>query len=132
MLGFALCLCVEFCFLGLVEEDNLCLYAYPNETWDVSPPPLEVPSDIPEPVLGINYIRDGMQRKAWLQFVAGHCDSWLLYLAFFFGFRLNRDERYLYDPFTYLLSLLLHGEKLESCVFGLYLDLESCVFCCSN
>ncbi|VVB13355.1 unnamed protein product [Arabis nemorensis] len=75
------------------EEEELCLYAYPNERWNVSPPHLQVPPDIPEPVLGINFVRDGMPRKAWLQFVAGHCDSWLLYLAFFFGCRLNRHER---------------------------------------
>ncbi|KFK24980.1 hypothetical protein AALP_AA8G051000 [Arabis alpina] len=72
--------------------ENLCLYAYPNETWNVSPP-LDIPTDLPEPVLGINFVRDEMLRHAWLQFVALHCDLWLLSVAFFFGWSLSHDDR---------------------------------------
>ncbi|VVB13357.1 unnamed protein product [Arabis nemorensis] len=74
------------------EKENLCLYAYPSGTWEVSPQVLDLPPEIPEPVLGINFARDGMTRRAWLQFVAHHCDCWLLSLAFFYGSRLSRDE----------------------------------------
>lgn len=39
---------------------NVCLYGYPNGMWEVCMPSEEVPSELPEPVLGINYARDGM------------------------------------------------------------------------
>jgi hypothetical protein len=54
----------------------------------------EVPPEIPEPALGINFARDGMQRKDWLALVAVHSDSWLLALAFYKGARLNKEQRY--------------------------------------
>ncbi|KFK24979.1 hypothetical protein AALP_AA8G050900 [Arabis alpina] len=75
------------------EKENLCLYAYPNGKWHVTPPFLELPPIQPEPVLGINFARDGMLRKDWLRLVAAHCDSWLFSLVSFFGSRLTRDER---------------------------------------
>lgn len=54
----------------------------------------EVPPEVPEPALGINFSRDGMHRKDWLSLVAVHSDCWLLAVAFYFGARLNRNERY--------------------------------------
>ncbi|KAK4253273.1 hypothetical protein QN277_010597 [Acacia crassicarpa] len=82
-------------FYGLCDPDreNLCLYGHPNETWEVTPPPEDVPPKIPEPVLGINFTRDGMQRRDWLSLVAVFSDSWLLSLAFYLGASLNRNER---------------------------------------
>ena len=77
------------------EKENLCLYGHPNETWEVTLPAEEVPPELPEPALGINFARDGMHRKDWLSLVAVHTDSWLLAVAFYFGARLNRNERYL-------------------------------------
>ncbi|KAJ6322627.1 hypothetical protein OIU77_012464 [Salix suchowensis] len=53
----------------------------------------EVPPELPEPALGINFARDGMSRKDWLSLVAVHSDCWLLSMAFYFGARLNRNER---------------------------------------
>ncbi|KAK4253274.1 hypothetical protein QN277_010598 [Acacia crassicarpa] len=75
------------------DRENLCLYGHPNETWEVTPPPEDVPPKIPEPVLGINFTRDGMQRRDWLSLVAVFSDSWLLSLAFYLGASLNRNER---------------------------------------
>ncbi|KAJ0735185.1 hypothetical protein HanPI659440_Chr11g0429141 [Helianthus annuus] len=42
------------------DKDNLCLYGYPNGSWEVTLPTENVPSDIPDPVLGINFARDDM------------------------------------------------------------------------
>lgn len=75
------------------ERDNLCLYGHPNGSWEVAVPAEEVPPELPEPVLGINFARDGMERRDWLSLVAMHTDSWLLSVAFYFGARLNRNER---------------------------------------
>ncbi|EXB88396.1 hypothetical protein L484_007679 [Morus notabilis] len=76
------------------EKENLCFYGHPDETWEVGLPAEEVPPELPEPALGINFARDGMKRKDWLSLVAVHTDSWLLSVAFYFGARLNRNERY--------------------------------------
>ncbi|KAJ0096314.1 hypothetical protein Patl1_27536 [Pistacia atlantica] len=77
------------------EKENLCLYGLPNETWKVYLPVEEVPSELPEPALGINFARDGMQEKDWLSLVAMHSDSWLLAVAFHFGARygFGKNER---------------------------------------
>ncbi|KAL4309079.1 hypothetical protein GQ457_01G024930 [Hibiscus cannabinus] len=77
------------------EKENLCLYGLPNETWEVNLPVEEVPPELPEPALGINFARDGMQEKDWLSLVAVHSDSWLLAVAFYFGarFAFGKNER---------------------------------------
>ncbi|KAM0828002.1 hypothetical protein ACQ4PT_067831 [Festuca glaucescens] len=75
------------------EKENLCLYGYSNGSWEVALPAEEVPPEMPEPALGINFARDGMHRRDWLSLVAVHSDSWLLSVAFFFGARLNANER---------------------------------------
>ncbi|XP_006657578.2 PHD finger protein ALFIN-LIKE 2 [Oryza brachyantha] len=75
------------------EKENLCLYGHPNGRWEVALPAEEVPPELPEPALGINFARDGMHRRDWLSLVAVHSDSWLLSVAFFFGARLNGNER---------------------------------------
>ncbi|KAK7261660.1 hypothetical protein RIF29_27976 [Crotalaria pallida] len=74
------------------EKENLCLYGLSNEQWEVNLPVEEVPPELPEPVLGINFARDGMQEKDWLSLVAVHSDSWLLALAFYFGARFGFDK----------------------------------------
>ncbi|GMH05907.1 hypothetical protein Nepgr_007747 [Nepenthes gracilis] len=68
-------------------KDNLCLHGLPNESWEVNLPVEEVPPEIPEPAIGINFARDGMEEKDWLSLVALHSDSWLLAVAFYFGSR---------------------------------------------
>ncbi|KAK4438432.1 PHD finger protein Alfin1 [Sesamum alatum] len=77
------------------EKENLCLYGLPNETWEVNLPVEEVPPELPEPALGINFARDGMPEKDWLSLVAVHSDSWLLSVAFYFGarFGFGKTER---------------------------------------
>ncbi|KAK7303984.1 hypothetical protein RJT34_14946 [Clitoria ternatea] len=74
------------------EKENLCLYGFPNEKWEVNLPAEEVPPEIPEPALGINFARDGMQEKDWLSLVAVHSDAWLLSVAFYFGARFGFDK----------------------------------------
>ncbi|XP_010519833.1 PREDICTED: PHD finger protein ALFIN-LIKE 4-like [Tarenaya hassleriana] len=74
------------------EKENLCLYGHPNEHWEVNLPAEEVPPELPEPVLGINFARDGMQEKDWLSLVAVHSDAWLLAVSFFFAARFGFDK----------------------------------------
>jgi hypothetical protein len=83
------------------EKENLCLYGLPNETWEVNLPAEEVPPELPEPALGINFARDGMNEKDWLSLVAVHSDSWLLSVAFYFGarFGFDKESRYLICSF---------------------------------
>jgi hypothetical protein len=78
---------------GWAEKENLCLYGYANEAWEVALPADEVPTELPEPALGINFARDGMNRRDWLALVAVHSDSWLLAVAFYYAARLNRNDR---------------------------------------
>lgn len=88
----------HFCIF-ISEKENLCLYGFPNEQWEVNLPAEEVPPELPEPALGINFARDGMQEKDWLSLVAVHSDAWLLAVAFYFGARFGFDktDRYLND-----------------------------------
>lgn len=74
------------------EKENLCLYGLPNETWEVTLPAEEVPPELPEPALGINFARDGMDENDWLSLVAVHSDAWLLAVAFYFGARFGFDK----------------------------------------
>ncbi|KAG9151066.1 hypothetical protein Leryth_002644 [Lithospermum erythrorhizon] len=74
------------------EKENLCLYGFPSEVWEVNLPAEEVPPELPEPALGINFARDGMQEKDWLSLIAVHCDAWLLAVAFYLGARYGFDK----------------------------------------
>ncbi|KAI7727689.1 hypothetical protein M8C21_008152 [Ambrosia artemisiifolia] len=74
------------------EKENLCLYGFPSEQWEVNLPAEEVPPELPEPALGINFARDGMQGNEWLSLVAVHSDAWLLSVAFYFGARFGFDK----------------------------------------
>lgn len=87
-----------FCCCGFLEKENLCLYGHVDETWEVNLPAEEVPPELPEPALGINFARDGMNRKDWLSLVAVHSDCWLLSVAFYLGAKLNRNERLVVSP----------------------------------
>lgn len=51
-----------------------------------------MPPELPEPALGINFARDGMQEKDWLALVAVHSDAWLFAVAFYFGARFGFDK----------------------------------------
>lgn len=62
-------------------------------TREVQLPAEEVPPELPEPALGINFARDGMQRKDWLALVAVHSDAWLMAVAFYYGAKFDAKER---------------------------------------
>lgn len=83
----------DFCQQCDPDKENLCLYGYPDEVWEVNLPAEEVPPELPEPALGINFARDGMLRKDWLSLVAVHSDAWLIAVAFYFGARFDKSER---------------------------------------
>lgn len=73
-------------------------------------PAEEVPPELPEPALGINFARDGMQEKDWLSLVAVHSDAWLLSVAFYFGARFGFDkaDRYIFSLPTCGLLIWLY------------------------
>ena len=52
----------------------------------------DIPPELPEPILGINFSRVGVRKKDWLSLVAVHSDSWLMSVAFFFGTRFGFDR----------------------------------------
>lgn len=109
-------------FLVLIEKENLCLYGLPNETWEVNLPVEEVPPELPEPALGINFARDGMQEKDWLSLVAVHSDSWLLAVAFYFGarFGFGKNERYglVFSVYGHIKHLIFHCSN-SNCMLSL-------------
>ncbi|KAM1413546.1 hypothetical protein ACFX13_026424 [Malus domestica] len=74
------------------EKENLSLYRYPSELWEVNLPAEEVPPELPKPTLGINFARDGVAEKDWLSLVAVHNDVWLVSVAFYFGARFGFDK----------------------------------------
>ncbi|XP_057854860.2 PHD finger protein ALFIN-LIKE 4 isoform X2 [Cryptomeria japonica] len=74
------------------DKDNLCLYGLPSEQWEVNLPAEEVPPEIPEPALGINFARDGMQERDWLSLVAVHSDAWLSAVSVYYGARFGFDR----------------------------------------
>ncbi|CAK9139940.1 unnamed protein product [Ilex paraguariensis] len=64
---------------------HFCLHVplrYPNGTSEVNHTTERVPPELPEPVIGINCARDGMNCSNWLSLVAVHIACWLL-LGFF-------------------------------------------------
>lgn len=75
------------------ERENLCLYGEPDGSWAVDVPAEEVPAELPEPCLGINFARNGMVMRDWLALVAVHSDAWLLSVAFYHGARLDSEGR---------------------------------------
>jgi len=87
--------CFVLLRFGFSEKENLCLYGLPNEEWEVNLPAEEVPPELPEPALGINFARDGLSEKEWLSLVAIHSDAWLLSVSFYFGsrFSFHKEER---------------------------------------
>ncbi|KAH7432662.1 hypothetical protein KP509_07G032800 [Ceratopteris richardii] len=84
---------ISLCGFLVAAKENLCLYAYPKGTWEVTLPAEEVPPELPEPALGINFARDGMEHRDWVSLIAVHSDSWLYAVAFFYCARFNKQER---------------------------------------
>ncbi|KAK9835136.1 hypothetical protein WJX81_000522 [Elliptochloris bilobata] len=75
------------------NRENLVFHGDPAGVWSVDLPAEEVPPELPEPCLGINFARDGMQRSDWLALVAVHADSWLVSVAFYYGAKLDAAGR---------------------------------------
>ena len=75
------------------DQENLCLYGHSDGTWEVTLPCEEVPPELPEPAIGINFARDGMKRNDWISLVSVHSDSWLMAVAFYNGARLDQEGR---------------------------------------
>ncbi|KAG6384292.1 hypothetical protein SASPL_155903 [Salvia splendens] len=111
---------IRQCDPGELDKANLCLFGLPNGQWKIDLPPEKVPPDLPEPALGINFARDGMQEKDWLAYVAIHSDAWLLSLASYFGARcyFDKTDRY--------LLLISHVFKHDNA--NLKLALYSCLY----
>ena len=59
----------------------------------MEPPAEEIPAELPEPCLGINFARDGLSRQEWLALVAAHSDAWLVAVAFFYAVKLDSNGR---------------------------------------
>ncbi|XP_018489073.1 PHD finger protein ALFIN-LIKE 7-like [Raphanus sativus] len=76
----------------VVSDENLRLYGLPNGSWEVDLPVDEVPPELPEPALGINFARDGMAEENWVSLIAVHSDSWLISAAFYIGARFSFDK----------------------------------------
>ncbi|CAM6051186.1 unnamed protein product [Sphagnum compactum] len=77
------------------EQTNLCLFGFPDKSWEVMEPSRHVPAKLPEPFLGINHTSHLMARshEHWLLFVASHSDAWLLSTAFFAASTLDREQK---------------------------------------
>jgi hypothetical protein len=80
-------LCTHTCTRHLHPAGNR------NGSWSVELPAEEVPPELPEPCLGVNFARDGMDRKDWLALVAVHSDAWLMGVAYFYAVKLDGSGR---------------------------------------
>ncbi|CAI9783143.1 unnamed protein product [Fraxinus pennsylvanica] len=87
----------------------LRLYGLRNGTWEVKPPVGRAPPEFPEPVLGINLLRDQRQEKDWLSYIAVCSDAWLvsivLYSAVYCGHKKESRET-LFDDINDLPTVL--------------------------
>jgi len=98
-------------------------------------PAEEVPPELPEPALGINFARDGMQEKDWLSLVAVHSDAWLQSVAFYFGARFGFDKADRYNSsflqsFITLFSGSCFGCWIRICLGCMPLLLLNLCFLC--
>mmetsp|Transcript_10906 Transcript_10906/g.40023 ORF Transcript_10906/g.40023 Transcript_10906/m.40023 type:complete len:224 (-) Transcript_10906:2386-3057(-) len=75
------------------DKPNQCLYGLPSGEWVVSLPCQEVPPEMPDPAVGINFARDGMRREDWLALVAVHSDVWLMSVVTYYSAAFSKDDR---------------------------------------
>ncbi|KAL6878236.1 hypothetical protein ACP4OV_012406 [Aristida adscensionis] len=75
--------------------ESLGLYGDTDGNWELRPAAEQfVPGVLPEPTIGINNVRDKMERHEWLGDIAMYCDSWLVRMSFFIGgYYLEANER---------------------------------------
>ncbi|CAI9264118.1 unnamed protein product [Lactuca saligna] len=74
------------------QKRKTCLYGFPSEQWEVNLPTEEVPPELPEHALGINFACDGMPENDWLSLAAVHSDVWLLFVVCYFCARFGFDK----------------------------------------
>ena len=63
-----------------------------------------IPPELPEPVLGINFVRDSMPKMDWLTEIAAHSEAWLLAVAYHFSTRFCFDKN---DRFVYFSHIVI-------------------------
>nr|XP_048329950.1 uncharacterized protein LOC107418549 [Ziziphus jujuba var. spinosa] len=99
------------------EKENLCLYGFPNETWEVNLPIEEVPPELLELALSTNHARNGMYKKDWLSLVANAIVKQIFILEQVIPFRCYftcnsriecpiHTENYLYCESNHTLSFI--------------------------
>nr|GMC46997.1 PHD finger protein ALFIN-LIKE 4-like [Ipomoea batatas] len=74
------------------HKHKLSLYGYPGERWEVNGAEKVMHAVLPEPLRGINFARDRMEKREWLAMLAHHSDLWLLAVAFNFSSRFGHDK----------------------------------------
>lgn len=84
---------LSYCLKKYSGKEKLCLYGLVDGSWRVTTPVKLVPADMPEPTVGLNFIRDDWNRKEWLAEVAKHSDAWLYQTAFFKRHKLEDKSR---------------------------------------
>ena len=55
---------------------------------------MNLPPEIPEPTLGINFARDGMVERDWMSLVAVHSDAWLHSVSSYYAARFAFDSNH--------------------------------------
>ncbi|KAM3207365.1 hypothetical protein ACQJBY_062535 [Aegilops geniculata] len=74
-------------------KEPMCLYGYPDGSWELTLPEEMVPAGLPVPTRGINRRRDYVNRSDYLTLVAHHSDSWLMGVTFFLSTHLDANQR---------------------------------------
>nr|GLL17241.1 PHD finger protein ALFIN-LIKE 4-like [Ipomoea trifida] len=82
----------RLCDPALSDKRKLSLYGHLGERWEVNGAEEVMHAVLPEPLRGINFARDRMEKREWLAMVAHHSDLWLLSVAFNFSSRFGHDK----------------------------------------
>ncbi|XP_031120363.1 PHD finger protein ALFIN-LIKE 9-like [Ipomoea triloba] len=82
----------RLCDPALSDKHKLSLYGYPCERWEVNGAEEVMHAVLPEPLRGINFARDRMEKREWLAMLAHHSHLWLLSVAFNFSSRFGHDK----------------------------------------
>ncbi|XP_019188893.1 PREDICTED: PHD finger protein ALFIN-LIKE 3-like [Ipomoea nil] len=97
---------------------KLCLIGHPGERWEVNLAEEEMDAMLPQPLRGINFGQERMEKREWLTMVAIHSDIWLLRVAFNFSSRSGHnkaDRNRLFDMINKLPTILevVSGKEKE-------------------
>ncbi|CAL9057853.1 unnamed protein product [Musa banksii] len=95
------------------EKPYMCLYGYPNETWEVKEAPV-VPHEFPEPSLGVNFAKDEMKLKDWIAHIAIHSDIWIYSYAFYIAARAGFDD----ETRSRLFNMINSNPTIYEVIFG--------------